>query len=415
MTSAPHRNGKTQTNGHPQTVADNGVVRTFTTGATRSSDAGKNDYEGFFSPLVVREFGNYMTRHRFLPDGSVRDSDNWQKGIPRDQAIKSFLRHGLDLWTIHRGYPATDDKGNTVTLYDTLSALLFNAQVYFHEQIKADQAALTATPFRSPGAAAYDPTNQPDYDPVAAQVATLDIPARIVAAINADAIAPATTPDYEHEQALQIAADSDAPGAYSGGIDLAAGARSLDLKLGADGTAGVMKNLESRRLDLLTLLMLQSPPKIANQIADGISYTRLPTVAARRVAYVAGPMRGYADFNFAAFDAARDGLLSRGYDVISPADIDRAAGDQNSDNQTLFALRDFFALFFIRTAIASPFIALLPGWESSTGAVAEFFIARWLGLTILDARTFAPLNQQDVDTRALLISLRSFLIGQLAK
>jgi hypothetical protein len=37
--------------------------------------------------------------------------------------------------------------------------------------------------------------------------------------------------------------------------------------------------------------------------------------------YLAGPMRGRKFFNFPAFDAARDILLSQGYEVISPADM----------------------------------------------------------------------------------------------
>jgi len=42
--------------------------------------------------------------------------------------------------------------------------------------------------------------------------------------------------------------------------------------------------------------------------------------------YVAGKMRGLPLFNFPAFDAARDRLSGLGFDVVSPADIDRACG-----------------------------------------------------------------------------------------
>ncbi|MHB1846903.1 MAG: DUF4406 domain-containing protein, partial [Deltaproteobacteria bacterium] len=40
---------------------------------------------------------------------------------------------------------------------------------------------------------------------------------------------------------------------------------------------------------------------------------------------MAGPMRGLPDYNFSAFDAARDFLAGLGHDVVSPADIDRLA------------------------------------------------------------------------------------------
>ena len=69
------------------------AVRTFDTGATRDTDDGKLDYEGFISPLVLERFARYMHTHRLQPDGTLRDSDNWQKGIPRDQYIKSAWRH----------------------------------------------------------------------------------------------------------------------------------------------------------------------------------------------------------------------------------------------------------------------------------------------------------------------------------
>lgn len=44
------------------------------------------------------------------------------------------------------------------------------------------------------------------------------------------------------------------------------------------------------------------------------------------VVYVAGKMRGVPYYNFRAFDAARDRLLKLGFEVLSPADMDRAEG-----------------------------------------------------------------------------------------
>src|ERR1700754_2521147 len=42
-------------------------IRQFSTGATRDTDAGKVDYEGFLSPYALKAFGEYMDRHRHLP------------------------------------------------------------------------------------------------------------------------------------------------------------------------------------------------------------------------------------------------------------------------------------------------------------------------------------------------------------
>lgn len=110
-----------------------GAIRTFETGATRDTDVGKNDYEGFLSPLVIERFGDYMTKHRRQSDGKLRDSDNWQKGIPRPQYIKSLFRHFIDLWKAHRGYDVID-------VEETLCAIVFNAMGYLHEWLKEKRA-----------------------------------------------------------------------------------------------------------------------------------------------------------------------------------------------------------------------------------------------------------------------------------
>jgi len=111
-------------------------MRSFETGATRDSDELKNDYEGFRSPLVVERFGDYMTEHR-QTEGGVRDSDNWQKGIPKDAYMKSGWRHFLDWWFIHRGYERLDRKdGHVISAEEALCALFFNVQGYLHEVLK---------------------------------------------------------------------------------------------------------------------------------------------------------------------------------------------------------------------------------------------------------------------------------------
>lgn len=137
----------------------------------------------------------------------------------------------------------------------------------------------------------------------------------------------------------------------------------------------------------LELVNLGCPPATAKQIVGGISFSHVG--GGSGWAYVAGPMRGIKNFNFPAFDAARDALLAKGYHVISPADIDRNAGDgwkegQNQGDPTPFVLRDFWSLFFLRKQGNNNAIALLPNWERSVGAAAELFLARWLGLSWLD-------------------------------
>ena len=114
-------------------------MRTFESGATRDDDDHKNDYEGFFSPLVFRRYGDYMQKHRQQKDGSVRASDNWQKGngMGLSAFMKSKWRHFLDIWTIFDGYKAIDFDGAEVDLEDALCADLFNTMGYLHEVLKA--------------------------------------------------------------------------------------------------------------------------------------------------------------------------------------------------------------------------------------------------------------------------------------
>lgn len=113
-------------------------VRKFDTGATRSSDASRYDPEGFLSPIVIERFCEYMNKHRVQPDGSIRASDNWQKGIPQETYMKGMWRHMLHLWTRHRGYTVQDKMATTCT-EDDLCTIMFNAQGLLFEILKKEQ------------------------------------------------------------------------------------------------------------------------------------------------------------------------------------------------------------------------------------------------------------------------------------
>ena len=108
-------------------------MRKFPSGATRDNDQNKYDYEGFYNPLVVKRFGQYMDKHRKQADGKLRDSDNWQKGIPKDAYIKSAWRHFMDWWLEHRDYKSREG------IEDALCALLFNVQGYLFEILKTKE------------------------------------------------------------------------------------------------------------------------------------------------------------------------------------------------------------------------------------------------------------------------------------
>jgi hypothetical protein len=102
-------------------------VRKFDTGATRDTDEGKPDYEGYLSPLVIEAYGEYMLKHQEQSDHTQRSSDNWQKGIPKEQYMKSGWRHFKDWWKSHR--KGTPDR-------EAMLALMFNVMGYLHEELK---------------------------------------------------------------------------------------------------------------------------------------------------------------------------------------------------------------------------------------------------------------------------------------
>ena len=108
--------------------------------------------------------------------------------------------------------------------------------------------------------------------------------------------------------------------------------------------------------------------------------------------YLAGPMRGYENFNFPAFDFAAAKLRQDGHEVFSPAERDRLihgpklennkTGDEVEAEKTVgFSLRDALATDMDWIARNADAIALLPGWEKSSGAQAELALAKALGHT----------------------------------
>lgn len=108
-------------------------MRTFETGATRSADEDKLDYEGFLSPLVLQRYAQYLHKHRVQADGKMRASDNWQKGIPIRVYVKSLWRHFMQVWLWNRDYDHED-----IDVEVSLCAVLFNAMGMLHEILKGD-------------------------------------------------------------------------------------------------------------------------------------------------------------------------------------------------------------------------------------------------------------------------------------
>ncbi len=119
--------------------------------------------------------------------------------------------------------------------------------------------------------------------------------------------------------------------------------------------------------------------------------------------YVAGPMRGIENWNREAFERA--GIIWRraGHHVFCPATVGIALGywlKEGEDTHTLRAApidpegRDHLKhvlLSDVACLMAADAIALLPGWENSTGATVEVSIAHFLALPSYDAITMQPM------------------------
>lgn len=112
--------------------------------------------------------------------------------------------------------------------------------------------------------------------------------------------------------------------------------------------------------------------------------------------YLAGPMRGYPNFNFPAFEKAAAFLRAKGHTVFSPAERDKirhGGVDISADNPTGdeavakakfgFNLRDALADDTAWICKEADGIAMLPGWRQSKGAVAEEALAEALGLGVM--------------------------------
>ena len=106
--------------------------------------------------------------------------------------------------------------------------------------------------------------------------------------------------------------------------------------------------------------------------------------------YIAGPMRGYPEFNFPAFYRAADYLRARGHFVFNPAERDAKEGFDptgfRGDTAELEAVK-----FDLRAALLADMtficqeathIWMLPGWNKSSGATAERALGLALGLKI---------------------------------
>jgi hypothetical protein len=80
-----------------------------------------------------------MHKHRRQADGSLRDADNWQRGIPPVSYVSSLWRHFMDVWKWRRDVPAQED------IKTALCAMMFNTMGLLHEVLKMEDIGAIET------------------------------------------------------------------------------------------------------------------------------------------------------------------------------------------------------------------------------------------------------------------------------
>ena len=98
----------------------------------------------------------------------------------------------------------------------------------------------------------------------------------------------------------------------------------------------------------------------------------------QKTVYIAGPMTGYKDFNFPAFDNAAEYLRDINLRVISPADHDRAMGINAATPPSAEQLKSAI-MWDLEQVSNVDIVFFLIGWENSKGARAEHALAVFLG------------------------------------
>lgn len=87
--------------------------------------------------------------------------------------------------------------------------------------------------------------------------------------------------------------------------------------------------------------------------------------------YIAGPMTGYPDFNYPAFEEAEARLATAGFKVLSP--------HRNGDGDTTKPW-DWYMRAALKQLVSCDAVALLDGWQQSRGASLEQHVATAIGI-----------------------------------
>jgi hypothetical protein len=124
--------------------------------------------------------------------------------------------------------------------------------------------------------------------------------------------------------------------------------------------------------------------------------------------YIAGPMSGIPFFNFPLFDAVANQLKRWGMEPINPADLDRSVGfdpwiytDGSIADMDPGFLREAMKRDVEAIVNEADSMVMLQGWENSTGARAEYALARWKHIPVYEMTGERKLKLIEPKTRNL--------------
>ncbi len=106
--------------------------------------------------------------------------------------------------------------------------------------------------------------------------------------------------------------------------------------------------------------------------------------------YLAGPMTGYPRFNMDSFCEAAERLRSFGHEVFNPIERDIADGF-NPDTDQAESMAHYMAID-LPEVCRSEAVVVLPGWQASTGANIEVFVALKCGIPVLAYDSLQPIQ-----------------------
>lgn len=98
--------------------------------------------------------------------------------------------------------------------------------------------------------------------------------------------------------------------------------------------------------------------------------------------YIAGPMSGMPGLNFQAFNQLADYIRGLGYIVINPAELSLACGHDTGKPESI-ADRTRYLLHDLQELAVCDAIVMMPGYATSSGALAEMAFANALGIPVV--------------------------------